>query len=63
MRKVLAAASLLVVAVLPLTACVSEEEQIRKKGELVKECVEAGGQWYNTQGWGDDCNFDTRDED
>lgn len=55
-------AALAILAALTLTGCVSEAETIRQKAEIVKACTNSGGEWYNTKGWGEDCNFDTRKE-
>lgn len=50
------------ILVLCLSGCQSRADAIREKGEAVKACVESGGEWYNTKGWGDGCNFDTREK-
>lgn len=47
---------------LALTGCVSKADQIRHRSEAVEACKAAGGEWYNTPGWGENCNFDTRKE-
>lgn len=38
----------------------SIEDQYASKGREVKACIANGGDWYNTPGWGESCNFDTR---
>lgn len=58
MKKAIAAGVLMLG--LALTGCVSEADQIRKRAEAVEACKAAGGEWYNTPGWGEYCNFDTR---
>lgn len=47
-------------ALLALTGCVDDADNIRKRAEAVEACKESGGEWYNTPGWGEYCNFDTR---
>lgn len=47
---------------LSVTACgQSEAEFYIEKGKIVQACVDSGGEWFNTPGWGEDCNYDTRD--
>lgn len=58
MKKVVAA-SVLIVG-LSLTGCQSRADVIREKAEVVKACTDSGGEWYNTPGWGENCNFDSR---
>lgn len=61
MKKIIAACVL--IAGLALTGCQSRADSIREKAEVVKACTDSGGEWYNTKGWGEGCNFDTRKED
>lgn len=55
-------ATLAIAGMLALTGCVSEADNIRERAKAVEACKAAGGEWYNTPGWGEDCNFDTRKE-
>ena len=56
MMKALSFVFALIVA-LSLSAC---ESDIEHRGRQAKECIANGGEWYNTPGWGEACNFDTR---
>jgi hypothetical protein len=38
----------------------SKENYYQQKAKDVQACVDAGGEWYNSPGWGENCNFDTR---
>lgn len=55
---------LALVCVGALTGCVLQtpEEQLQDRGRVVKACVESGGEWYNTPGWGESCHYDSRKE-
>lgn len=48
------------VFVLMTTTPVPSENIFQQKAKKVQACVDAGGEWYNTPGWGENCNFDTR---
>lgn len=60
MSKVTRLAALVLVAAISLTGCISKEEAFQRKAREVKACTDAGGEWYNTPGWGENCNFDSR---
>lgn len=55
---------LVLICIGTLTGCSqTPEERYQEKARTVKACVDSGGEWYNTPGWGESCNFDTRKED
>ena len=57
--------ALLTAAVLTITACDStqyEVDRLKEKGRIVQACKDSGGWWYNTPGWGEECNYDTRNK-
>jgi hypothetical protein len=39
------------------------EERYQEEARKIKACTDAGGEWYNSPGWGENCNFDTRNKD
>jgi hypothetical protein len=62
MRRHLSAAMLGLSALL-LVGCDSDPSSMYDhKARQVQACTAAGGEWYNTPGWGEGCNFDTRDD-
>jgi hypothetical protein len=50
----------ILISMLFLTGCTTKADLIKEQAKAVQACVEAGGEWYNTPGWGESCNFDTR---
>lgn len=65
MSKIASLSALSLATVLALTGCgdwttQNEINAIKHRAAKVKACAEAGGEWFNTPGWGEDCNFDTR---
>lgn len=58
-----------VIFVLVLAATLSgcyktDKEQIEEQAEVVKACVEKGGEWYYKDSWsGSWCYFDARKDD
>lgn len=50
----------LIAAAAVLAGCDAPGDAIKRRAEVVKTCRDSGGEWYNTPGWGESCNFDTR---